>query len=125
MSARVRRPRGLREKLGSVVLGFEAIVVGLGGLTIFGLKALPDAIPDWWGIVGGAVVAVAMLVTAGLLARPGGIVLGWVLQAIVLASAVLVPTMLIIALIFGGMWTYAMVVGGRADRTAAQDAPAP
>ncbi|MDR6868403.1 type VI protein secretion system component VasK [Microbacterium resistens] len=111
-----RPPRGLAQKLGAIVLGFEAIVVGLGGLTVFGLRALPAGIEPWWAIVGGAVVAVAMIVTAGLLARRGGVVLGWILQALVLASALLVPAMLVIALIFGGMWAYAMIAGGRVDR---------
>ncbi|WP_424935906.1 MULTISPECIES: DUF4233 domain-containing protein [Bacteria] len=115
----VRRPRGLAEKLGSIVLGFEAIVVALGGLTIYGLRVLPEDVEPWWAIVGGGVVAVTMIVTAGLLAKRAGVVLGWVLQAIVLASAFLVPAMLVIALIFGGMWAYAMIVGGRADRAAA------
>ncbi|GAA5151912.1 hypothetical protein GCM10025768_19090 [Microbacterium pseudoresistens] len=122
---RTRRPRGLREKLGSIVLGFEAIVVGLGGLTVFGLRALPEQIPAWWAIVGGGVVAVAMLVTAGLLAKRSGIVLGWILQGVVVASAFLVPAMLVIALIFGGMWTYAMVAGGRVDRAAAANSDDP
>jgi hypothetical protein len=115
---RARPPRGLAQKLGSVVLSFEAIVVALGGLTIFGLKALGPAIEPWWAIVGGGVVAVAMLIAAGLMGSRVGIVVGWILQVIVLLSAFLVPAMLLIAIIFGGMWTYAMIVGGRADRAA-------
>jgi len=115
-----RRPRGLAEKLGAIVLGFEAIVVALGGLTIYGLRVLPEGVEPWWAIVGGGVVAVTMIVTAGLLAKRAGVVLGWILQVIVLASALLVPAMLVIALIFGGMWAYAMIAGGRVDRAAAR-----
>ncbi|MGX1931591.1 DUF4233 domain-containing protein [Microbacterium resistens] len=117
-NVRSRAPRGLAQKLGAIVLGFEAIVVGLGGLTVFGLRALPPAIEPWWAIVGGAVVAVAMIVAAGLLGSRSGIVLGWILQVVVLASALLVPAMLVIAVIFGGMWAYAMIAGGRVDRAA-------
>lgn len=115
---RARAPRGLAQKLGSIVLGFEAIVVGLAGLTVFGLKALGPDIAPWWGIVGGAVVAIAMLVAAGLMGSRAGIVMGWILQVIVLLSAILVPAILLVAIIFGGMWAYAMIVGGRADRAA-------
>ncbi|WP_295013778.1 DUF4233 domain-containing protein [uncultured Microbacterium sp.] len=116
---RAPRPaRGLTQKLGSVILGFESIVVALAGLTIYGLKALGPDVEPWWGIVGGAVVAVAMLVTAGLLGTRGGIVMGWILQVIVLLSALLVPAILLVFLVFGGMWTYAMIVGGRVDRAA-------
>ncbi len=46
---RPRAPRTLVQKLAPVVLGFEAIVVFLVGLTIFGLKALPAGIEQWWG----------------------------------------------------------------------------
>ncbi len=115
---RARPPRGLAQKLGSIILAFEAIVVGLAGLTVFGLKALGPGIEPWWGIVGGAVVAVAMLVAAGMMGSRAGIVMGWILQVIVLLSAVLVPAILLVVIVFGGMWTYAMIVGGRADRAA-------
>ncbi|KJL32700.1 MULTISPECIES: DUF4233 domain-containing protein [Microbacterium] len=115
---RARPPRGLAQKLGSIILAFEAIVVGLAGLTVFGLKALGPGIEPWWGIVGGAVVGVAMLVAAGLMGSRAGIVMGWILQVIVLLSAILVPAILLVAIVFGGMWAYAMIVGGRADRAA-------
>ena len=115
---RSRPARGLAQKLGSIILAFEAIVVGLAGLTIFGLKALGPDVEPWWGIVGGAVVGVAMLVAAGLMGSKAGIVMGWILQVIVLLSAILVPAILLVVIIFGGMWAYAMIVGGRADRAA-------
>ncbi|MGV2901767.1 DUF4233 domain-containing protein, partial [Microbacterium sp. AGC62] len=51
-----RPPRTLVQKLAPIVLGFEAIVVFLVGLTIFGLRQLPAGIEQWWGIVGGAVL---------------------------------------------------------------------
>lgn len=112
----VRQGPGLTQKAGAVVLGFEAIVVGLGGLTIFGLGRLPDGIASWWAIVGAAIIAIAMLITAGLLRHRWAVGLGWALQGVVALSAFLEPAMLLIVLVFGGMWTYAVVVGGRADR---------
>jgi hypothetical protein len=110
-----RPARTLPQKLGAVVLGFEAIVVALGGLTIFGLRALPSGVAPWWGIVGGAVVSIAMIATAGLIAKPWGIALGWILQVVVALSAFLVPAMGIVTLIFGGMWAYATIMGARLD----------
>ncbi|MBS1905584.1 MAG: DUF4233 domain-containing protein [Actinobacteria bacterium] len=115
---RARPPRGLTQKLGAIILAFEAIIVGLAGLTVFGLQALGPDIAPWWGIVGGAVVAIAMLVAAGLMGSRAGIVMGWILQVIVLLSAFLVPAIGLVVIIFGGMWTYAMIIGGRADRAA-------
>ncbi|QBR74076.1 DUF4233 domain-containing protein [Microbacterium sediminis] len=116
---RPRRYRPLQEKLGQVVLVFEAIVVFLGGLTIHGLGALPDGVPSWWGIVAGSVVAVLMFATSGLLRWPWGYAVGWALQAVVALGAFLVPAILLIALIFGGMWAYATIGGARIERRVA------
>ncbi|MFT4212770.1 MAG: DUF4233 domain-containing protein [Microbacterium sp.] len=113
---RVRRVRGAQESLGQVVLGFEAVIVFLAGLVIFGLKALPAGVESWWGIVGGSLVAVVMVAATGTLRRRWGIVLGWALQVVVLAAALLVPAILIVVLIFGGMWAYATIKGAQLDR---------
>lgn len=112
---RVRGPRTLVQKLAPIVLGFEAVVVILAGFTIFGLRALPESIPQWWGIVGGGVVALAMVVVAGMITKPWAIPAGWVLQAIVALSAIFVPTILMVVLIFGGMWAYATIMGPRLE----------
>ncbi|MEN2740818.1 DUF4233 domain-containing protein [Microbacterium sp. X-17] len=117
---RQRRARGAAESLGSIVLGFECVIVFLGGLVVYGLQALPAGIAPWWGIVGGAVVAVLMLLTAGLLRHRWAIWVGWALQVLVALSAFLVPTMLIVAVIFGGMWAYATIKGASLDRRNAQ-----
>jgi hypothetical protein len=118
---RAPRPqRTLVQKLAPIVLGFEAIVVFLAGLTIFGLRALPAGIPAWWAIVGGAVVALAMIALAGMITRPWAITAGWVLQAVVALSAILVPAIGFVVLIFGGMWAYATIMGARIDARAAR-----
>jgi hypothetical protein len=122
MSPRERRRRGAQESLGQVVLGFESVIVFLAGLVVFGLKALPAGVEPWWGIVGGAVVAVLMIATSGTLRWRGGIVTGWVLQFVLLAAAILVPAILIVALIFGGMWAYATIKGASLDRRNARRA---
>lgn len=125
VSAPAARPaRTLTQKLGAVVLGFESIVVFLAGLTVFGLKALPEGVPQWWGIVGGAVVALAMIATAGAITRPGAIAFGWVLQVIVALAAFLVPAIALVALIFGGMWAYATIKGARVDGQRPAESPA-
>jgi hypothetical protein len=111
-----RRPRGAAESLATIVLGFESIVVFLGGLVVYGLKALPASIEPWWGIVAGAVVALLMILTTRVVRYRWGIVLGWALQAIVLLGAFLVPALALVALIFGGMYGYATIKGGALDR---------
>jgi len=110
-----RRPRAARtarQDLGSIILGFELIVVFLGGLVLFGLKSLPAAI----ALGGGLAMVVAMAATIALLRFNWAFVLGWILQLIVVAAGFLVPAFFIVGVIFTGMWTYAMVTGAKLDR---------
>lgn len=116
-----RPPRTLVQKLGAVVLGFEAIVVFLAGLTIFGLNALPAGIPQWWAVVAGGLLALVMIATAGMMQRSFAVPLGWALQGVVALGTILVPAILLVALVFGGMWGYATIAGARMD---AQQHPA-
>ena len=113
---RPRRSRGAQESLGQIILVFESVIVFLAGLVVFGLKALPAAMPDWWGIVSGALLALAMLVVSGTLRWRGGVIAGWVLQVVLLAGAFLVPTIAVVAIIFGGMWAYGTIKGASLDR---------
>ncbi|MDE0546980.1 DUF4233 domain-containing protein [Microbacterium sp. C7(2022)] len=113
---RTRRARGAAESLASVVLAFESIVAFLAGLAIYGLGVLPETIAPWWGIVAGSVLAVAMIVTGRLVRYPWGIAIGWILQIIVALGAFLVPSLLIVALIFGGMYAYATIKGRALDQ---------
>lgn len=110
-----RPPRTLVQKLAPIVLGFESIVVFLAGLTVFGLKTLPAGIPQWWGIVGGAVIGLACIAVAGMITRPWAITAGWVIQVIIALGAILVPAILLVVVIFGGMWAYATIGGARLD----------
>jgi hypothetical protein len=112
---RPRRARGAAESLGSIVLAFESVIVFLGGLAVYGLQALPEPIPQWWGIVAGAVVAALMLLTGRMLRHRWGIVLGWVLQGVVALGGFIVPALFLVAIIFGGMWAYATIKGASLD----------
>jgi len=122
---KARRPRGAAESLATIVLGFESIVVFLGGLAVYGLKALPASTEPWWGIVAGAGLAVLMILTTRVVRYRWGIVLGWVLQVVVLLGAFLVPALAIVALIFGGMYGYATIKGAALDRRNARLAADP
>lgn len=113
---RPRRRRGAAESLGQVILVFESIIVFLAGLVVFGLKALPESMEPWWGIVLGSVLAVLMIAASGTLRWRWGLVTGWVLQFVLLAGALLVPTIAVVALIFGGLWAYGTIKGAQLDR---------
>lgn len=120
-----RRPRGAAESLASIVLAFESIIAFLGGLVIYGLKALPASVPPWWGIVAGTVVAALMVLTTRFVRYRWGIALGWALQVVVALGAFLVPSLAVVALIFGGMYGYATIKGAAIDRRNARLAANP
>ena len=101
----------MRESLGSIVLGFELIIVFLGALVLYGLQSLPAAL----ALGGGAALVVLMIVAIALLRHPAGVAIGWVVQLIVIAAGLLVPAFFIVGAIFAAMWTYVMIVGGRID----------
>jgi hypothetical protein len=109
---RVARKRSVQESLGQIVLGFEVVVVFLGGLVVFGLHALPPAL----ALGGGAAVGVAMLVTVGLLRYRWGFVVGWALQLVVIAAGLLVGMFFVVGAIFTALWAYCMITGARIDR---------
>lgn len=108
---RSRRTRTVRESLGSIVLGFEAVIVFLATLVGFGLKVADPVVV----LVSGAVLCLALVATVGLLNRLVGFRVGWVLQFVIVASGLLVPIMYVIGAAFVALWTYCMVTGTRLD----------
>jgi hypothetical protein len=113
---RTRRIRGAQESLAQIILVFESVIVFLAGLAVYGLKALPPGIEPWWGVVGGSVFAVLMVAASGVVRWRWGIIVGWVMQVVLALAALLVPAILIVAIIFGGMWAYATIKGAALDR---------
>jgi Protein of unknown function (DUF4233) len=99
-------------RLCATVLIFEVVVIGL---------AIPVAVtishtkPVQAGVVGG-VLALAALVIAGLVGRPGQgwtLIGGTVLQVAVIATGVVVPAMYGLGVIFGALWLTAIWLGRR------------
>ena len=45
-----------------------------------------------------------------------GIILGWIIHALMLLTAVLLPLALVVGLLFTGLWVYCMVKGAQIDR---------
>ena len=102
---RPRRQRSLTESLLSIVLGLEAILVFFIALTVFGLHALPPL----QAFVGGAVLAVLLLIGAWLVRYAWGVWYGWVLQAALVATGILLPALYIAAALFLALWIFCFV----------------
>ena len=71
-------------------------------------------------LVAGAVIAILLLLTPGLLKKRTGWILGSILQFLMIGYAVVVPSMAIVGLIFGGLWIAAIVVGRRGEAIRAE-----
>lgn len=109
---------------------FRLLAMALFGqaiiLSFFALVARGNAIADGRPADGqmllrvGLGLAVLALVAAGLMRRPFGVTLGWVVQALTWASALLVPAMIGVALVFTALWVLLLVQGRSLDRIIAQ-----
>jgi hypothetical protein len=107
-----RRRRSLTESLLTIVLGLEAVLVFFVTLTVYGLHALPPA----EAFVGGAVLVVVLAMATRIVRYPWGVWVGWALQALLLATGILLPALYIAAGFFVAMWIFCFVRARQIDR---------
>lgn len=120
----IRRLRftGVGEKktrqLAGAVIGCQAFVLFFFALVAWGLdhSRHPDGGGNattllWVGIA----LAVLCLYSSASMRKPLGIPLGWVLQAATLLTAFIVPSMLVVGLVFLALWITALVQGDKMD----------
>ena len=93
--------------LGSAVLVMEFFVMG------FAMLIAKDH--ETSTLVAGAVIAILFLLTPGLLKKRAGWILGSILQFLMIGYAVVVPSLALLAVIFGGLWIAAIVVGRKGE----------
>lgn len=108
--------RSFRRLFAMIVLLGEALVVGFATLVAKDLAGVPRST----ALLAGGLLALLCLVTAGLLRWRIGYSLGWAVQALLLASAVWVPVMLFLGLVFGALWVTGLVQGQKADELTAR-----
>ena len=93
--------------LGSAVLVMEFFIMG------FAMLIAKDH--ETSTLIAGAVIAILFLLTPGLLKKKSGWILGSILQFLMIGYAVVVPSLAILAIIFGGLWIAAIVVGRKGE----------
>ena len=108
--------RSPRRTLAAATVTLEAFVVFFAGLVAKDLSRLSTGAS--LALFGG--LAVACLLTAGVLRRPWGYRFGWAVQAAVIASGVLVPTMFFLGGVFAVLWFVALQQGARIEREQAE-----
>jgi hypothetical protein len=108
-------PGKMTRRLLGVVIGTQGLVVFFGALVARSLAAVEGAHTSGSFLLVGSLLAVLCILEGGLLRRPWGITVGWVLQAATLAFAFIVPVMLLVWLMFGALWLTALVQGHNMD----------
>ena len=99
----------------AMVLGSQGVVLLLGALVARG-TALAEGADNahtllWLGIA----LAVLSFVAAGMMRGPLGLPVGWLVQLLTWASAVVVPAMIGVGLVFTGLWLLCLVKGQQVD----------
>lgn len=117
----------MTRRLAATTLIGQGTTVFFGGLVARQLAVAagdPDGRAQSY-LLGGIVLAVLCVLVSGLLRRRFGIWLGWLVQALTLATAVVLPAMVVVAAIFGALWWLCLSQGHKMDQLTQQRASAP
>jgi hypothetical protein len=110
--------RSIQRSMCAAMLTLQAVVLFLAGLVMTGVTDLGFATSLGIGLG----LALLCLLAAGMLRRPGGYALGWVVQVVSLALGFVVPMMFFLGAVFGGLWAAAYFLGAKIDREKAERA---
>ncbi|MEI2765720.1 MAG: DUF4233 domain-containing protein [Dermatophilaceae bacterium] len=110
-------------RMGATVLGAQSVLVFFGALVARALAAAQDSGAATAYLLVGSALAVVCLLAAGLMRSPVGVTLGWLVQLACFATAVVVPFMALVGLIFGTLWVVCLVQGHRIDQSQQRWAP--
>ncbi|MEU1625096.1 DUF4233 domain-containing protein [Streptomyces sp. NPDC020096] len=107
----------MRTLCASTLIG-EAFVIGLAGLVAMNLSGYSAA--TVWTVCGVAMAACVLL--CGMITRPGGVAVGWLLQVGLVASGFVVSMMFFLGAAFAGLWWAAVHYGRKIDEFKAKHA---
>ncbi|MEP6628867.1 MAG: DUF4233 domain-containing protein [Lapillicoccus sp.] len=102
-------------RMGATVLAGQSVVVFFGALVARGIGAASEDRSAPAYLLVGSGLAVLCLLTAGLMRRPYGVTLGWLLQVATFLCAFVVPMMLVVGVIFTVLWVLCLWQGQRID----------
>jgi hypothetical protein len=103
-------------RLSATVLVLEALLVFF--LTLVEATLLPRSTGYSTGQVwtAGLVMVVVCVLVAGVVRRPGGLVVGAVLQVLLIATGVFLPVMYGVGVVFAALFAWLVSIGRRIDR---------
>lgn len=95
----------------AAVLAFESIVV----LLAIPVAIVVEGVSPAAGISVGLGLVVACVLVSGSQRKDWGLWAGWILQLVVIATGLVVPTMFFLGTLFAVLWFFAIRVGRRGD----------
>ncbi|MFI0979365.1 DUF4233 domain-containing protein [Streptomyces sp. NPDC021093] len=105
----------MRTLCASTLIG-EFFVIGFAGLVA--MKSDDLSMATVWTVCGIAMLLSVLL--CGMITRPGGLQLGWALQAGLIVSGFWVPSMFFLGAVFGGLWWASIHYGRKIDEAKAR-----
>ncbi|MEU6115370.1 DUF4233 domain-containing protein [Streptomyces sp. NPDC047117] len=105
----------MRTLCASTLIG-EFFVIGFAALVAMQTSDLSAA--TVWTVSG--IAMLVSLLLCGMISRPGGVALGWVLQIALIASGVVVPTMYFLGAVFAALWWASVHFGRKIDEAKAR-----
>lgn len=94
----------------------EVFIIGFAGLVA--MKDPDLTMATVWTVSGIAMLLCVLL--CGMIGRPGGVQLGWVLQIALIASGFIVPTMFVLGVAFAALWWASVHYGRKIDEAKAR-----
>ncbi|PZG96435.1 DUF4233 domain-containing protein [Streptomyces sp. NTH33] len=105
----------MRTLCSSTLIG-EFFVIGFAALVA--MKDPGLSMTTVWTVSGVAMMLCLLL--CGLVTRPGGVALGWVLQVALIASGFVVPMMFFLGAVFAALWWASVHFGRKVDEAKAR-----
>ncbi len=102
----------------AVVLAGQGLCILLGAVLARSLAATSGDRSPGLVLAAGCGLALLSFAAAGGMRRGWGLPLGWLVQALSFAAALVVPAMLGVGLVFGGLWVLSLVKGAGIDAPA-------
>jgi hypothetical protein len=98
------------------MLVLQAVVLFLTGVVTIGMTDIGAAASLGMGLG----LAVLCVLAAGMLGRPFGYALGWLVQVVSIALGFVVTAMFFLGLVFAGLWAASYFLGIKIDRERAE-----
>ena len=102
-------------RMGAAVLVGQSVAVFFGALVARALAVSQGSPSSVLYLTAGSVLAFLCVLAAALMRSPWGVSLGWLIQLATLLSALVVPAMLLVGVMFGALWVTSLVQGHRID----------